>query len=177
MGHINVEFKARCSNPEGIRHILSRMNADYKGMDHQIDFYFDAPKGRLKLRRGNIENTLIYYEREDKLGPKKAKVNLFEVQRDRSEDLEHLLRNSLGIKVIVDKDRHIYFIDNVKFHVDLVKDLGSFLEVEAIDKEGNIGLDRLKRQSEEYLIILGVEPEDLVSKSYSDLLLERYDKK
>ena len=49
--HINVEFKAHRENPERIREILTNEGADYKGRDHQIDVYFNVPKGRLKLRR------------------------------------------------------------------------------------------------------------------------------
>lgn len=171
--HKNIEFKARCNNPDRIRNLLSQMNADYRGKDHQIDVYFNVLDGRLKLRKGNIESSLIYYKRTDQAGPKQADVNLVEVDRKDASDLESLLETALGIKVIVDKQRDIYFIDNVKFHVDFVKGLGDFIEVEAIDKQGDIGIDRLRRQCEEYMIILGVEPEDLVSKSYCDLLLEK----
>ena len=49
--------------------------------------------------------------------------------------LKEILIKTLGIKAVVDKRRKIYFINNVKFHFDTVKDLGTFVEVEAIDKE------------------------------------------
>ncbi|HFD33211.1 MAG TPA: CYTH domain-containing protein, partial [Gammaproteobacteria bacterium] len=53
------------------------------------------------------------------------------------------LTAALGIFKIVDKQRRIYFIGNVKFHIDEVKGLGSFVEIEAIDEDGNIGLEKL----------------------------------
>ena len=34
----------------------------------------------------------------------------------------------------MDKKREIYFIHNVKFHIDNVKNLGTFIEIEAIDE-------------------------------------------
>ena len=61
MGHTNIEIKARCAQPEKATQILRRKGADFKGLDHQTDTYYKVPKGRLKLRRGNIENTLIFY--------------------------------------------------------------------------------------------------------------------
>jgi len=70
MSHINIELKARCSSHDLIRNILKSKNADFKGTERQIDTYFKVNHGRLKLREGNIENFLIYYDRENKKGPK-----------------------------------------------------------------------------------------------------------
>ncbi|MEK6905484.1 MAG: hypothetical protein AABX24_03715 [Nanoarchaeota archaeon] len=64
--------------------------------------------------------------------------------------------------------------DNVKFHVDLVESLGSFCEIEAIDKNGDIERSRLLQQCDDYIKILGIHQTDLISCSYSDLLLQRY---
>lgn len=169
--HLNVEIKARCSNPQGIRSILESKGAEYSGLDHQIDTYFRVSSGRLKLREGNIENTLIFYERSDKEGPKDSKVIIY--QNPFGSNLKEILMSACGELIVVDKQRHIYFIDNVKFHVDLVKDLGSFCEIEAIDKAGNIGRDRLLEQCQNYMNLLGIQEADLVSNSYSDLLLLR----
>jgi adenylate cyclase, class 2 len=167
--HLNVEFKAHCSNPDEVREILQREGAEYRGRDHQIDVYFNVPHGRLKLRKGNIENSLIGYERENHAGTKQSKVHL--VHTDPETPLEEILTATLGVKVIVDKQRDIYFIGNVKFHVDEVQDLGSFVEVEAIDLEGDIGKDKLQQQCDRYREILGIKDKDLVAESYSDLLL------
>lgn len=168
--HINVEFKARCNNPDEIRRILQEEGADYKGRDHQVDIYFNVRNGRLKLRKGNIENNLIAYDREDLSGVKQSNVHLVRVER--GSDLEQALKITLGVKVIVDKQRDIYFIENVKFHLDEVEGLGRFIEVEAIDSEGIIGKERLQEQCEYYKNLLGVMEEDMISKSYSDLLIE-----
>ena len=61
MGHTNIEIKAHCKDPEKIKNILTERDADFKGLDYQTDTYYKVPKGRLKLRRGNIENSLIFY--------------------------------------------------------------------------------------------------------------------
>jgi len=166
-----VEIKARCSDQNKIRNILANHQAESKGTDHQIDTYFRVTKGRLKLREGSIENNLIHYHRENKEGPKLSNVTLFRSEPDSS--LKEILTNSIGILVVVDKQREIYFIDNVKFHIDIVKELGTFIEIEAIDETGIRGNDELLKQCQHYLELFEVPKHDLVSVSYSDLLMQK----
>ncbi len=167
--HLNIEIKARCEKQEKIRQILLDRKADFRGTDHQIDTYFEAPKGRLKLRQGSIENNLIHYERADQTGPKASEVHLYACGD--SEALKATLTAALEIKVAVDKQREIYFIDNVKFHLDRVEQLGTFVEIEAIDSDGSIGRARLNEQCNYYLNLFGIEEKDLLQNSYSDMLL------
>lgn len=171
MSHINIEMKARCEDPDRVRQLLKKDNADFKGTDHQVDTYFKVPKGRLKLREGTIEGALIHYDRPDHEGPKQSNVALFNTKP--GSGLKEVLMNSLDVLVVVDKQREIYFLGNVKFHVDQVKDLGSFVEIEAIDTTGEIGRERLTEQCDHYINRLGIKPEDFLSQSYSDMLLER----
>ena len=169
MPHINIEIKARTTDQEKIREILKSNNAEFKGVDHQIDTYFKVGSGRLKLREGNIENHLIHYERENKSGPKRSSVLLYKYSPD--QNLKEILTNSLGILTVVDKKREIYFIDNVKFHLDSVVGLGTFVEIEAIDKDGSIGNEKLLEQCNYCLNLLNVSKDDLLENSYSDLML------
>ena len=169
--HLNVEIKARCPDPERVRAILRQHGAEYKGLDHQVDTYFNVPRGRLKLREGDIENALIFYERSNQEGPKDSRVVLYSNQP--GSNLKDALLGACGALVVVDKQRHIYFIDNVKFHVDLVESLGSFCEIEAIDKTGEIGKSQLRQQCDRYMGALGIQQTDLISCSYSDLLLQQ----
>lgn len=170
MDVLNVEIKARCENPDRIRSILQDQEADFKGTDHQIDTYFNVPDGRLKLRRGTIEQNLIFYRRPNSKTPKASDINLMPVEHP--DDLHGLLDNALGTKVVVDKEREIYFIDNVKFHVDQVKKLGSFIEIEAIDEDGSIGNEKLREQCQQYLDLFEIKDENLIAESYSDMLME-----
>lgn len=171
MEHINIEIKAKCSDQKFIRDVLKSRNADFKGVDHQIDTYFNVKSGRLKLREGRIENHLIHYERENKEGPKQSNVTLFNSGPKSS--LKEILTKSLGVLAVVDKQREIYFIDNVKFHIDSVKHLGTFVEIEAIDKEGNISKEKLLKQCQFFLELFKIPREDLIPFSYSDLLLQK----
>ena len=76
-----------------------------------------------------------------------------------------------GVKVVVDKTRRIYFLGNVKFHFDRVAGLGTFVEVEAIDRDGTIGREILQEQADGFAALFEIRPEDFVAVSYSDLLL------
>jgi len=169
MPQTNIEIKARCVDPCSIREILKSENADFRGLDHQIDTYFNMPTGRFKLREGNIENALIYYQREDQEAAKQSDVLLSWMQPGTV--LKEMLVASLGILAVVDKQREIYFIGNVKFHIDYVKELGSFVEIEAIDADGTTGIGKLTAQCLHYLDLFHIQQSDLISISYSDMLL------
>lgn len=167
----NYEFKARAEDIDKLERKLLDLNPLFRGEDHQTDTYFNLPSGRLKLREGNIENALILYDRPDVADSKQAEIVLYRHAPDNS--LKEILTKAFGIKVVVNKIRKIYFIDNVKFHFDNVDKLGTFIEVEAIDEAGEIPADQLKGQCDHYFSYFGLTITDYVSKSYSDLLLEK----
>ncbi|MBV9987329.1 MAG: class IV adenylate cyclase [Chitinophagaceae bacterium] len=170
MAHINIEIKARCFHPEKVEAFLLANGARFEGLDRQKDTYFHVPSGRLKLRQGNIENSLIFYNRPDQQGPKQSDFLLSKIADGPAQ--EKLLEKALGIKVVVEKNRRIYFIGNVKFHLDDVPGLGSFVEIEA----GNLGdpsktIADLRMQCDHYMKEFGIAEKDLVHHSYSDMLL------
>ncbi len=168
MAHRNVEIKARCGDPQAVRGVLRRCGAEFRGTDRQRDTYFHCPGGRLKLRQGNIERSLIHYRREDRPGPKQAEVTLYRPPPD--PDLEAVLAAALGVRVVVTKTREIYFIGNVKFHLDDVDRLGWFVEIEAIDADGRFGPEALHAQCRRYMRLLGIRRGDLLSASYAEML-------
>jgi len=169
MSHLNIEIKAKCVQPERVRNLLSARSADFKGIDHQVDTYFKVRNGRLKLREGRIERALIYYDRENTEGPKRSNVILYQPGFD--PELKEILTESMGVLAVVDKQREIYFIGNVKFHIDEVNGLGSFVEIEAIDSAGTMGEKKLREQCAGYMDLFEIRKGDLISCSYSDMIL------
>ncbi len=169
--HLNFEFKARAPNLAKLEEKLKTLYPIYIGEDHQTDTYFNVPKGRMKLREGNIENALIHYHRNNIAGAKQSDVILY--QHEPNAALKNALATALGIKTVVEKKRKIYFVENVKFHFDQVAGLGSFIEVEAIDKDGLIGIEKLKEQCGFYTDFFEIHPKDIVAESYSDLVLAK----
>lgn len=163
-----IEFKARCDNPDRIREIVKSLDPRMAGTDRQVDTYFNVPNGRLKLRQGTIENNLIFYNRPDGAAPKQSDVNLYKPAS--SPELLALLTTAFSIDVQVVKTREIYFIQNVKIHIDDVDGLGSFVEVEAIDSDGTLDVEILSAQCDRFLRLFDIAPDSLVAVSYSDLL-------
>jgi adenylate cyclase, class 2 len=170
MPYLNVEIKARCHHPDHIRQYLTSYPASFKGIDEQTDTYFQSPAGRLKLREGNIENNLIYYNRVNSAGPKQSHFHLVKVED--AGGLKQVLSESMGIKVIVKKRREIYYIDNVKFHIDEVPGLGSFVEIEAGNIIADLSREKLQAQCDFYVKEFGILDEDMIAVSYSDMLLQ-----
>jgi len=164
------EIKARCDDHDKYRDLLRAAGAREVGKDHQVDTYYSVPQGRLKLRQGTIENNLIHYRRDDEVGPKRSDVHLYRVGNGK--DLNALLCSALPVLVEVDKQREIYFVDNVKVHLDQVRDLGLFVEIEAIDSDGSRSAEHLERQCREWMERFGIRKDQLVRKSYSDLLAD-----
>jgi predicted adenylyl cyclase CyaB len=171
MKNLNVEIKAYCKDQEHIRKILHQYSADFKGTDKQTDIYFNCRNGRLKLREGKIEYSLVHYQREDKTGPKRSDVIYYHPRENTP--LKDILTASLGKLVTVVKTREIYYIDNIKFHLDQVEELGNFVEIEAIDKDGSLGEITLHEQCDRFLNLFEIEDKDLIDCSYSDMLLKK----
>lgn len=73
--------------------------------------------------------------------------------------------------MVVDKRREIYFVGNVKIHLDRVRGLGKFAEVEAISRGGS--LVKVRNQARRFQNLFGIAASDIVPQSYSDLILER----
>ena len=166
----NFEFKVKVDEIEKYEKKLLTLNPTFKGLDHQIDTYFNAQHGRLKLREGNIENSLINYDRENILGSKESQIILY--QHEPNVALKNILTRQLGVKIKVDKKRKIYFIENVKFHFDVVENLGTFIEVEAIDSKEEFTIEELQKQCDKYFNFFELTEQNMIDKSYSDLILE-----
>ncbi|HOW87618.1 MAG TPA: class IV adenylate cyclase [Candidatus Omnitrophota bacterium] len=164
---ISIEIKARCTDLLRIRKILKARRARFKGLDRQVDTYFRVPSGRLKLREGNIENALIYYERADRKSSKLCKAVLFKCPDPAS--LKRILSAAARVLAVVDKKREIYFIKNAKFHIDRVKKIGNFVEIEVFGLTRDLG--KLKEQCEFYRRLFGIRSRDLAADSYSDQLV------
>lgn len=169
MSFTNIEIKARTARADAIRGFLLQQNARVVGTDTQTDTYFNCAKGRLKLRQGNIENSLIFYERKNVAGPKTSSFELVPVTDGGA--LLKLLTRAHGIKVQVVKQREIFYIDNVKFHLDRVEGLGTFVEIEAGNVLKEVPVEVLQQQCAFYVNAFEIKEEDMQAVSYSDMLL------
>jgi len=170
-GRFFVELKAQAPQGlEALRKRLSELGASLVGVYHQVDTYFPVPQGRLKIREVDGEKVyLIYYEREDIPTPKRNKAYLLEVDGEMKDALTKILKPT----VVVDKRREVYHIDNLRIHLDSVRGLGDFVEFELPVSGDPESVEEGKHKLREYMRLLGIEENQLISVSYSDLLLTR----
>lgn len=164
----NIELKARIADLAAARSVAQRLATEYVGVLRQVDTYFHCHHGRLKLREtdGGLAQ-LVGYARPDQPEAKGSDYQLVAVSDPAA--LKQTLTAALGVWRVVEKRREVYLVDNVRIHLDEVVDLGTFVEFEAVlgtdidDAHGQAQVADLMRE-------FGVEVDDLISGSYSDLI-------
>ncbi|MDR3674316.1 MAG: class IV adenylate cyclase [Acidobacteriota bacterium] len=166
---VNFEFKAHLSDAAHVRATLKSLRARSLGTDRQVDTYFHVPEGRLKIREGRIENSLIFYHRTNSARARRSTVEMMLLPRRNS--MRAILTAALGVLAVVDKRREIYFVGNVKIHLDRVRGLGTFVEVEAMTRTGDIR--KVRAQAAKFQKLFAISPADIIPQSYSDLVLEK----
>lgn len=169
----NIEIKATYSDLFKARKIAQDHATGYVGVLHQIDTYFQTKRGRLKLRKINGEKAeLIPYFKDYSLGPMQSNYSV--LATNEPDKLQSILNHILGEFAVVDKKREVFLIDNIRIHLDQVKDLGSFVEFEAVyddsqSKNKEIEIQKVNKLMETF----GITKEDLLDKSYIDYLLAK----
>jgi predicted adenylyl cyclase CyaB len=165
---LNIEIKARLRDLERLTAQVASM-ADGPGqVIRQHDVFFLLPRGRLKLRvLGPSLGQLVYYEREDDLGPKLSGY-LISVTHE-PDSLERVLSAALGVRGVVDKVRHLYRVGQTRVHLDTVIGLGEFIELEVVLGPGQSQRDG-ERIAGQLMERLGIHEDDLIDVAYIDLL-------
>ncbi|XP_066040624.1 uncharacterized protein [Chamaea fasciata] len=139
----------------------------------QTDTFFRVPRGRLKLRRTQDgRGELIFYERPDSAGPKLSRFSISPTADP--EGLQEVLSLSLGVLGTVTKERLLILLGQTRLHLDRVRGLGDFLELEVVLRPEQSEQDG-RRVARELLRELGLGEQDLVCGAYLDLLLARGD--
>lgn len=166
-GYKDYTLKAKVNSFTAIEDELSRLKALFVGTDKQTDYYFQVAKGKLKLRQGTIENLITHYERIPENGIEKTIVYRYE-KNPSLEEIESL-KESRNIIGKVEKQRKIYWLENVKIHLDKMNDGQQFIEVEAIDVSNRFTENDLRVQCFEIQSKLGINDEDVIRTGYLPL--------
>lgn len=167
----NVEIKARVRDFAGLRHRAEELSDAPVKVLPQVDTFFRCARGRLKMRElAGGEAQLIYYERPDRSGPKRSDYSIF-LTRD-APGLMAVLAMALGVRGSVEKVRYLYMVGQTRVHLDDVKGLGQFMELEVVLQPGQ-SEEEGQAIAEGLLADLGVNRADLMETAYMDLLEER----
>lgn len=165
---ISARIKAKYEDHNHVKAVIKSVGAIQKGLDYQIDTYFDVPSGTLKLREGNLENFLIFTAPRDK-----EKENVLVHTLLPNSSLKQILMNVFKPLIVVYKSREVFNLDKVRFNLDDVKDLGKFIGIDIRDKpDGMSYLDMLERLNY-YTDLLGVDMQNCITCSYGSLLLQK----
>ncbi len=165
---INIEIKARVDDCAALRQKAELLSESACQVIPQEDTFFNCPYGRLKLRElGADRGQLVYYQRADKAGPKHSDYHIFETNQPSG--LKGILTQAYGVRGVVSKVRYLYIVGQTRIHIDEVRGLGAFMELEVVlqpgqsDEQGEAIANKLMQQ-------LGIDSKDLVEAAYIDLL-------
>jgi adenylate cyclase class IV len=160
----------KCRHPDlaAAREAARRLGAEPAGVHIQVDTYFHAAHGRLKLRETEGRPAmLIWYDRSERSEARGSDYHLTPVSDPAS--MKAVLALALGLRGQVQKRRELHLWHNVRIHLDEVTGVGTLVELEAVlsgrDNEAT-SLGRLDRLCE----ALGIRPEDILPGSNADLL-------
>ncbi len=161
----NLELKTAVRNFTFFRNILTGIGAEYIRVINQSDIYYKTNNGLLKLRLFDDEAELIKYNR-DETG--KTRWSDYEILKLDAKKAEKFLGQLFEVETVVKKKRELWMFDNSRIHLDNVKHLGRFLEIETLVLNGNA--DARKRFSS-IKNLLRLDDSKQILSSYRDLML------
>ena len=163
----NIEIKARINDYKKVKSLVEDLCSNPIETELQKDTFFNTSKGRLKLRECDGTSAIMYYFRPDSHGPKQSDIALSFT--DNSDTLKTVLDKSIGIRGIVVKKRILYKHGQTRIHLDDVKGLGKFIELEVV-----LESDQTPRDGEfiayELMDKFDIQKTDLIDVAYIDLI-------
>jgi adenylate cyclase class IV len=171
----NIEVKARIRNWERQLAEAKRLAGGDCEIIEQVDTFFTVPSGYLKLRQlGNQRGELIFYERADTPGPKLSEYSISHTTTPAQ--LCETLARALRICGEVRKRRSFFLSEkwnsHTRIHLDEVKGLGQFIELEVVLAPGEppeVG----EKVAAKFRTALDIRDADLIDCAYVDLMAAR----
>jgi predicted adenylyl cyclase CyaB len=171
----NIELKARIEDVQLLASKAAAL-ADKGPIEiTQDDTFFLCESGRLKLRVfAQEKGELIFYQRPNQAGPKES---FYLVSPTSSPDtLREVLSKAYGQVGRVQKQRTLFHVGRTRVHLDIVKGLGHFLELEVVLEDGE-PVEAGVREAHSLMARLGIEPSQLIEGAYIDLLGSRVNRR
>lgn len=160
---LNLELKIKIDSHKKILEKVKNSNAVYVKTILQKDIYYKVKKGLLKLRVEEGNFTLIKYLRDEK-GKRWSNYHLLTLT---GEDTEKYLSDLFEVDTIVQKKRELYMYKNTRIHLDKVKGLGNFLELESVVLENK---KISEKEFYEVVEFLGLDLSKQIKASYKNLI-------
>ncbi len=167
----NIEIKAVLKNRPAVEAAAARLADHGPELIQQEDIFFNCDGARLKLRiLGPDRGELIRYQRDNVAETRRSRYLIARTSDPRV--LLDILTQTLGTAGIVRKARTLYLIGQTRVHLDQVENLGDFLELEVVMRDGQ-SEEEGKRIAEDLLSKFGVAKDDLLAEAYVDLLVQK----
>jgi predicted adenylyl cyclase CyaB len=163
----NIEIKARIEDYKKVKRLVEELCPTPTQTEQQEDTFFNIPKGRLKLRETDNNSALIYYDRKDSLEPSQSDIAISFTENP--DTLKSVLSKSLGIRGVVNKKRILYKYAQTRIHLDNVKRLGKFIELEVVLKSGQTLKDG-ETIANKLMDEFGIQKNNLIDVAYIDLI-------
>jgi predicted adenylyl cyclase CyaB len=186
MAHNDIEVEIKVSvSPEDFLRIKERLGrtAKFVKVSEQSDEYFDLAnrsflsveypsewisirkrgnKSILNYKRFHPPNTLVFTHCDE-----------YDVEISDPEKLAKIF-SLIDLKslVIVDKIREVYnYNDEIEIDMDFIKELGYFIEIEALKDFG--GVEKTRERIIEFAYELGIDISNKVNRGYPYLLMKK----
>jgi adenylate cyclase class 2 len=163
----NLEIKVKLTSHKEVKVILKQNKIPFEELLIQKDIYYKVNKGLLKLRLENDKQTLIFYDRNEKSKKRLSDYHLLEIDNT---DANKYLRRFLDVQTIVNKKRELYLYNDTRIHLDYVRGLGCFLELETRVING---LTDAEKRFSFMMDLLKLRDKKEIRASYKDLLLAK----
>ena len=164
----NIEIKAHATDLSALEHRAAALASEGPVEIFQDDTFFQCANGRLKLRKFAPDHgELIFYQRSDVAGPKASFYR--RASTCEPDTLCQTLALAYGVVGRVIKRRTLYMVGRTRVHLDRVKGLGEFVELEVVLDD----LEELadgEKEARTLMTQLAIQPADLLQGAYVDLL-------
>ena len=185
LGGRNIEVKIKLTMDEYIETLrwvnINAIISEKEGyLLKQEDIFYNGINKENRLKTRNINNNifqLISYNREDEDKPKLSSYNIANLKSfEDFEEMKIILEKNNNKIATIKKTRVLSFIKNdsliARIHLDLVENLGHFMEIEVVLKENDSEEDG-KIFANDILQKMSLNDKELIKGSYLDLSLNK----
>ena len=160
---VNLELKIKVDFVKKIERLLHTKKVLFVGILKQKDIYYEYKNGLLKMRLEDGSACLIKYLRDEK-GKRWSNYKIVNIN---GSEPEKYFADILKVESIVEKERKLYKYKNTRIHVDTVKSLGYFLELETLVTSGK---KQAEKEFAEVVELLQLDLSKQIKSSYRNLI-------
>ncbi len=125
----SVDFKCELRDPELARLALKHLGGAWAENRAHRDTYFRVATGHVKRTEAEGDPIeYVVYERREQARPTLSRFTIL----NEDEKRERYGERELPVWMVLEKEREIWLYEGVRVHIDQVKGLGWFLEIDAL---------------------------------------------